>query len=251
MPHLELYEDSLEVLQEHLPDWWAKEDASSILYAILTAIADQQDDLSEDLEALFADMALVTATLDGLREEYAYAHGIEYEQLPPTVDALREYLRAWIAANGSKESVVQTLVAFLKTPVNLTGTQLVFAADGSGLTFPADGSGLVMFQQTEDTAYLVFATDGTGITFPPPEGSLVGQINVIAPSDGSTPPGATGDGLIFPLSGWVDVVEDFQVYAWTVYTKSYLNFDRAAFARAVERLRQAHLLPATIIEQHS
>jgi hypothetical protein len=46
----------------------------------------------------------------------------------------------------------------------------------------------------------------------------------------------------------VDVIESFTTYTWTVTTKSYLNFDRAAFARAVERLRQAHLLPATITE---
>jgi hypothetical protein len=233
------YEDALPSLQDHLPDWWAKDakedgTAESVLYLLLAALADALDGLSADLEDLSADMALVNATLDGLRSEYAYANGIDYEQLSPTVDVLRAYLQAWIGATGSKQSIISVLTAFLKTTVNITGTQLTFDAGGAGFTFPADGSGLILFQSTQDTVSLIFPADGSGLIFPSPEGTLIGQVFVIDPANGGTPPGATGPGLTFPSSGWVDITEDFTNYAWTVYTKSYLTFDRAAFARAVE-----------------
>jgi hypothetical protein len=244
---LALYEDALGVLQDHLPDWWAKTGTAN-LAILLTALAVPLDELSGELEDLHSDMALINATLTGLRDEYAFAYGVENEQLPPTVDALRAYIQTWESANGSKLSVIQTLTALLKTPVNTTGFQLTFPAGGSGFTFPTDGSGLTLFQQTDDTAFLAFAADGSGLTFKPPASPLVGQIYVADPADGTTPPGPPGPGLTFPVSGWVDVIESFTTYTWTVTTKSYLNFDRAAFARAVERLRQAHLLPATITE---
>lgn len=222
---LALYEDALDVLQDNLPDWWAK-DGPGVLYAILVALAGQQDELSGQLETLFANQSRVTATLEALRCEYAYAFGIDYEQLPPTVDALQAYLTEWIGADGSTLSAIRILTSLLKTPANMTGTQLVFDAGGAGLTFPADGSGLVMFQQVQEIGFLSFPVDGSGLGFP---------------SDGS--------GVIFPdVSGWVVITESPSSFTWTVTTKSYLTYDRAAFARAVERLRQAHLLPATIVE---
>lgn len=229
---LALYEDALPALQDHLPDWWAtKYDPTlghpvPVLYALLLAFATAVDQVSADLENLHADMALSNATLNGLVREYAYAYGIDNEQLPPTSTALRQYLQAWAGVDGSTVSIVRLLTTFLSTAINVSGTQLVFDAGGAGITLPSDGSPLILYQQTTQQSALNFPVDGSGFSFP---------------SDGS--------GLLVPVvSGWVVVVESAATYTWTVQVKSYLAFDRAAFARAVERLRQAHLLPATITE---
>lgn len=72
---------------------------------------------------------------------------------------------------------------------------------------------------------LEFPADGSGLEFP-----------------------ADGSGLLFPADGWIAVIEHFASYTMTVQVKGSLVFDRDAFARAVERHRQAHTLPATIEE---
>lgn len=218
---LALYEDALAAFQDHLPDWWAADVTTSLLYKILVAAATPTDGLSADLENLHADMTLATATADGLRSEYAYAYGVNNEQLPPTVDGLRLYIQTWAGINGSLLSAVGLLTSLLKTVGNESGTQLIFDAGGAGLTFPANGSGLPMFQQVPEVASLTFPVDNSGI-----------PIDTVLPN----------------ASGWVLITESPSTYTWNVQTKSYLNFDRAAFARAVERLRQAHLLPAVITE---
>lgn len=57
-----------------------------------------------------------------------------------------------------------------------------------------------------------------------------------------------GTGLTFPAQGWLEITEAFAEYRIDVTVLSSLIFDRAVFARAVNRFRQAHMVAPTITE---
>lgn len=225
---LEYFTDALPRLLAALPDRWAHRTPTSELAILTGVVAGQLDAIAADIETVHADQALATATAEGLLEEWAVLYGAANEELPPTVEALRAYLQARAAEDGTIGSLEETLLALLRTAANDTGTELVFPGGGGGLTFPADGSGLPLFQATKERAYLRFAADGSGLTFP-----------------------AGGAGLIFPTDWRVQIIESFSDYRLIVKVRDFLVFSRPAFARAVERFRPAHHLPPTITESPS
>jgi hypothetical protein len=132
----------------------------------------------------------------------------------------------------------------------------VGGVEGAGMlgstVFPADGSGLVLWQWDGDTyplpaMGLFFARNGSGIAFPwPPDETVDDDVSVEDGSEGIT--GFPAYPLTFTINGFVVIVEDFPNYRFTVKVKSALEFNRAAFARAVARFRPAHVLPPTILE---
>lgn len=199
---------------------------SGELGLIITALGAEYDLLAAVVEQIHADQALSTATADGLAAEWAVLYGAQSEQLPPTVGALRSHLQALAADDGSLGALREALLALLRIPANDEGTQLVFPADGSGLIFPADGSGLTMFEATEERPELVFPADGSEIAFP-------------AGNDGT---------IMFPQAGRVEFVERQSEPRLEVKVREVLVFDRAAFARAVQRARMAHHLPPIVTE---
>lgn len=142
-------------LDDSLPSWWAHRDATSELSIMLQVFADMADELAAQVEAIYADQALSTATEQGLATEWASLYGAEQEQLSPTVNVLRSYLQARAREDGSVESLQATLLAILDNGFN------VFKPTTGYVTFPADGSGLV------------FPSDGTGIKFPATDLSIV------------------------------------------------------------------------------
>lgn len=238
-------------LQDHLPRWWRTDDPASELYKVLSAFAAQIDGLSDFFDSVYLDSSVTTATDRGLRRIYAFAYGVQQEQLPQTVEALRGYIQARAAEDGSTASLIATLMALLNTPVNIQpGSPVMFPASG-GLTFPASNQGITLWQYDSHnlpSPGLVFAADGSGLRFPTDPQTIPGEAVIVA--DGTTPIGS-GPGLVFATNGFISIIEDFAHFAFTVRVKSYLAFDRAAFARAIERFRPAHLLPARIVEVNS
>lgn len=86
----------------------------------------------------------------------------------------------------------------------------------------------------------------------PANGVNPGPTGLRFPIDGSGlefPADATG--ITFPSGGWLEVHDHPDDYTLTVLVLTSLTFDRAAFARAVERHRPAHYLPPTITEVSS
>lgn len=244
------FEASLTDLQDHLPYWWASREPESALYSILNAAGTLLDELAWLFEDPFLNSVLTTANEEGLLRNFSFVWGLENEQLPPTTEQLRAYIKACAESDGSLKSLVKTLTALLESPVNTTGgTVLVFPEDGEGLTFPANGTGLAMFQFApgdEPKAGLIFPANGEGLHFPAFPSSLPSD-NVIG-ATGETPPGA-GPGLIFSQNGFVAVQPNTpNAYQFVVEVCSWLTFDRKAFQRAVERYEPADDLPAIIRE---
>lgn len=246
MAELEQFQAGLEQLQGNLPHWWATGDPTSNIYNVLVAIGGSYDELSGQVEDLLADAALSTATLDGLDTEWARLYGIGHEELPPALETRRAYIQARAAEDGSRESLITTLLALIATDVNLNGDELVFPGGGGGLTLPS--TGLIMFQLLAAFRQnLVIPADGSGLAFPPlslldfaEDGTgIVLQANFPTES-----PITFGDGV----TGWFDITEDFTGYRFTVTTKTWLTFVRAAVRRAMERFRQAHLLTPLLVE---
>jgi hypothetical protein len=150
-----------------------------------------------------------------------------------------------VTATNTKGSGTATSDATL--PVG--GTQSGFA---SATSFPADGSGLTLWQWDGDTyplpaMGLFFAGNGGGITFPwPPDETMDDDLSAEDGSVGIT--GFPAYPLTFTINGFILIIEDIPNYKFTVKVKSALEFNRAAFARAVTRFRPAHVLPPTILE---
>lgn len=226
---MEFFDAALEDLQDNLPQWWAQHDPASELYKLLVALAPFSDELAEAAEGIFADQRLVTARDterdDALRTEWALLFGASNEQLPTETELLREYLRLRAEDDGSRLALEAMLLALLRNPENDAGTTLTFDAGGAGLTFPADGSGLAMFELVPEGGFLTIPVDGSGVEIP-----------------------ADGSGVLIPDTARVEVIEDFADHTFTVNVREILFFDRALFARAVDRGRLASLLPPTIVE---
>src|ERR1700727_2320492 len=164
------FEAALHDLQNHLPIWWASREPESALYSILAASGTLLDELAWLFENPFLNSVLTTASEEGLLRNFSFAWGLENEQLPPTTEQLRAYIRACAESDGSLESLVKTLTALLETTINTTGgAVLIFPETGEGLTFPTDGSGLTMFQfgpGEGPKAGLIFPANGEGLHFP-------------------------------------------------------------------------------------
>jgi hypothetical protein len=244
------FEHSLVDLQNHLPLWWASRNAEAILYQLLAAGGALLDELAWLFENPYLNSVLDTATGEGLLRNFAFAWGLENEQLPPTVEQLRAYIKACAEADGSLESLIRTLTALLETPVNTTGgSVLIFPAGGEGLTFPENGSGLTLYQFAPGEgpkAGLFFPSNGEGLHFPVYPSSLPSD-NMIG-ATGETPPGA-GPGLVFSQNGFVAVKPNTPgPYQFEVEVCSWLTFDRKAFQRAIERYEPADCLPAVTRE---
>lgn len=224
---LTLFGESIEDLRDALPQWWATAEAGSELALQLGVLAELIDELSAEAEGIYADMSMATARADALREEWALLYGAASEQLPPTAEALRAYLQARAGEDGTIRSLERALLALLATEVNNTGTPLHFPSDGSGLHFPSDGSGIgPLYQYSFAGANaLRFPDDGSGLQFPEHAGALE-----------------------FPTGGRVEIHDHPSDNTLEVDVRSFLAFDRAAFARAVERHRPADYLPPVIRE---
>lgn len=219
---LEFFEDAIGQLVENLPAWWATAGPGE-LRILLEALAELVDELSEQIEGIYADQALSTARDEALRSEWAPLYGVSREDLPLETENLRAYLQARAQEDGSVASLEGALLAILHNPSNDVGSELVFPAAG-GLTFPADGSGLTLFERAREA--LRFPADGTGLIFP---------------EDGS--------GLIFTAAtSWLEISEATADDRLDVTVRDFLVFDRAAFARAVNRFRFAHMFAPTITE---
>lgn len=78
---------------------------------------------------------------------------------------------------------------------------------------------------TVERGYLIFPAAGTGLLFP-----------------------ADGSAIFFPTAGRLEITEVFASYRLDVTVRTTLVFDRALFARAVARFRQAHMVASTITE---
>lgn len=222
---LEFFDDAINQLADALPAWWAKDRPDSELAKILAAIAEQIDALSVEIEGIYADQSLVTARDPALRREWAPLYGAGAEQLPIDTETLRAYLRARAEEDNTIGSLEEALLTLLRNPANDDGVELVFPVGGGGLTFPADGSGLPLFRATNERGYLRFPPDGTGLMF-----------------------AADGSGLGFPTNSRLEIHEAFSAYRLDVTVRYFLVFDRPAFARAVNRFRQPHMVPPTITE---
>jgi hypothetical protein len=241
---------ALEDLQDHLPYWWASREPNSALYSLLAASGVVFDQLAWLWENPYLNSVLDTADGEGLLRNFAFAWGLQSEQLPPTVEQIRSYIKACAESDGSLESLLNTLTALLETSINTTGgAVLTFPSGGEGFTFPANGEGLKLYQFApgdEPTAGLIFPANGDGLTFPVLPLSLPSD-NVIG-ATGETPPGA-GPGLIFSQNGFVSIQQNTPTPdQFTVEVCSWLTFDRKAFQRAVERYEPADCLPAVIRE---
>lgn len=142
---LEHFTEAADDLRANLPARWAQEVPGSELSILCDVLGELLDELATAVESVHADQALSTAGAPALLTEWAYIYRADNEQLPPTVDALRAYLQARAAEDGTIDSLENTLLSLLVTADNpgFPGTVgLRFPADGSGLDFPADGSGL-------------------------------------------------------------------------------------------------------------
>lgn len=234
---------ALAELQAEMPDHYAgaRSDVQGELYVWLYVLALHTDQLSLTAEKILADARLATASADGLRDEWAAVYGLGSEIANLTTDQLRGYIAAWIACDGSTQSILNLLTAIINlNPANAGGTILTFDAGGAGLTFPANGSGLRLYQyatKPDQTVGFVFPADGSGITFP--------DQALYFPNDGTGITLAAAfpnvPNLTFPNNAWVTIAEAFTSYANTVTVKSYLAFDRGAFKRAIARFKQAHV----------
>lgn len=283
---MEFFSDSpLDDLIAEFPDWLRADDPTAELYKWLNALAQAHADLDATAEQVYADTALATASGGGLRDEWAYLFDLRPELAAGNLsaDQMRAYIAAWIACNGSVQGLLNLLLAILRLdPRNFEwGPLTTFASDGSGLTFGADGSGIgPLFQfstQPDPAGGLAFPLDGSGLTFPedalffPEDGS---GLTLAELHDAALFFAQDGTGLALPASfpatvpaplffpnfssltfpsgaAWVTVTENFPAYGLTVTIKTWLNFDRGAVRRALDRYRQAHATPTVYTESNS
>jgi hypothetical protein len=85
-----------------------------------------------------------------------------------------------------------------------------------------------MYEASTEALGLRFPATGAGLTFP-----------------------EDGTGLTFSAGSRLEVAEAYADYRLDVTVRSYLAFDRPAFARAVNRYRQAHMVAPTITETNT
>lgn len=220
--HFPVYRGELE---DALPAWWKQATPGTALYDLVEVVGGIGDELAAALTTIFDDQFLATASDAAMRSEWGLLYGADNEDLALNAGNLRAYLQQLASEDGSTRALIAALTKLVDVPANNVGTVLTFDPGGAGLTFPADGSGLTMFEPTVPLTGLTFPADGSGLTFP-----------------------GDGSGLTFPARGRVEVVETFAEYKLTVRVLEILVFDRPAFARAVARFRQAHVLPPTIVE---
>lgn len=267
------FEQALGDLQDHLPSWLRTRDSTSQLYLLLVALGEQIDELSVLFEQSYLDQVLSTASATGLQRNFAFAWGLQQEQLPTVLPQLRDYIIARTEEDGSLGSLINTLTSLVDTDVNITGGtvltfpasgglafpdpaggNLVFPVDGTGLPMPAvfgsQPAGLPMYEFPPGSAPsalvgLVFPKDGSGLLFPV-NPKVIASDNVIV-KDGTLPLGA-GPGLIFASNQFVQLTPDFINFRLTVKVQNWMSFDRAAFARAVARFQVADWLPTVIQE---
>lgn len=196
---MDVFSPAIDELVDSLPAWTARDVPTSELRILLEVLAQLVDDLSGQMEGIYADQSLSTARDEALRSEWARVYGVENEQLPTVTAYLRAYMQARAADDGSAAALERILLTLLQDPANDA-----IADTGGFLTFPADGSGLHW--------------------------------------------NADGSGLHFSAEGKVDIDEQPTDSRFVVNVKQSLVFDRAAFARAVDRGRPADTIPATIVE---
>jgi hypothetical protein len=96
-------------LQDHLPDWWRTEDPTSQLYLFLQPIADQIDGLAVLFEQPYLDQVITTASLYGLMHNFAFAWGLQNEQLPTLLPQLVAFIQELTAEDGSLRSLINAL----------------------------------------------------------------------------------------------------------------------------------------------
>ncbi|HWT94968.1 MAG TPA: hypothetical protein VN238_18370 [Solirubrobacteraceae bacterium] len=128
-----------ELIASALPHWWAHEDPKSELHAFIVMCALFLDELATAAEQIHADQSMQTAGLDALRSEWAVLFGADQEQ-QLTADALRAYLNARAADDGTIASLEEALYAIAEhTPDQerpVPRSVLEFPDDGSGLQLP-------------------------------------------------------------------------------------------------------------------
>ena len=246
------FEQSLIVLQQHTPSWWETRTPGTAIYSILAATGVLFDDLGVLFEQPYLNSVLDTASEEGLVRNFAFAYGLEDEQLPPTAERLRPYIKACVEMDGSLEGLIRILMAIIgaEASVNTTGGPLLtFPAGGEGFTFPANGEGLKLYQFEPGQgpkAGLTFPSNGEGLFFPVLPSVLPSE-NMIGDT-GETPPGA-GTGLTFSQNEYLLIAQNTPgPYQFTVEVLNWLTFDRNAFRRAIERYAPADALPPTIQE---
>lgn len=244
------FTEALQDMVGNVPDWWQTEPGSN-LHALLKGIGESIDSLAWAFQTIYDDQSLKTATEYGLLNNFAYAWGVENERLPPTAEQLRAYIEAHTEEDGSVGSLLHTLTSLLETPQNTTGGPLLqFPAGGEGVKFPTNGEGLHLYQFApgdEPKGGLRFPANGEGLQFPELPETLTSEETLIADT-GETPLGA-GSGIKFTENGFCEILQNTPgAYETEVRTLNWLDFDRNAFARAVERFRQAHCLPTRIRE---
>ena len=243
------FEEALTDLQDHLPDWWATRAPGAAVESLLTLWGTRIDELAWLFENPYLNSVLATADEEGLLRNFAFAYGLENEQLPPTAERLRAIITAAAEMDGSLNGLLRVLMAIIGAgeAVNITGgTILTFPGGGGGLTFPANGEGLKLYQFAPGeapTAGLFFPLNGEGLIFPTlplalPSDNMIG-------ATGGVPPGA-GPGLTFSQNEYLLITAG--PYQLTIEVLNWLTFDRNAFRRAVERYNPADCLPAIIQE---
>jgi hypothetical protein len=124
------FEQALVDLQDHLPSWWESRNPEAVLYGLLTAVGAQLDNLAWLFEQPYLNSVLDTANEEGLLRNFAFAYGLELEQLPPTAERLRPYIQACSEMDGSLTGLLRILMAIIgaNATINTTG--------GAVLTFP-------------------------------------------------------------------------------------------------------------------
>ncbi len=124
------FEAALTDLQDHLPYWWESRNSEAALYSLLYIFGTQIDALAWLFEWPFLNSVLDTANEEGLLRNFAFAYGLEDEQLPPTAERLRPYIQACAEMDGSLAGLLRVLMAVIgaNAAVNTTG--------GTVLRFP-------------------------------------------------------------------------------------------------------------------
>lgn len=245
------FEEALVDLQDHLPYWWASRDPDSALYSLLVPVGTLLDELAWLFEEPFLNSVLETANEQGLLRNFAFAYGLENEQLPPTTERLREYIRACSEMDGSLQGLIRILMAIIgaEAAVNTTGGSILTFPGSGGLTFPSNGEGLALFQFEAGhgpSGGLTFPANGAGLVFPESSSALPSD-NVIGDT-GGTPPGA-GPGLTFAQNEYLLITQNSpSTNEFTVEVLSWLTFNRSTFRRAIERYQPADSLPGIVLE---
>lgn len=239
-------------LQDHLPVWWQSRNPAAVLYGLLFSTGELLDELAWLFEQPYLNSVLNTADEEGLIRNFAFAYGLSDEQLPPTTERLRAYIRACAEMDGSLEGLIRILMAIIgaNEAINITGgTVLIFPGGGEGFTFPASGEGLHMFQFAPGEgpkSGLFFPANGEGLHFPVLP-SVLPSDNMIA-ATGEVPPGA-GPGLTFSQNEYILITQNSpDTFHFTVEVLNWLTFERAAFRRAIERYQPADSFPGIVVE---